>query len=137
MSNPAFATFSSAGSTNLTNLSSFGNVNYRFRLSEQYWIEPTAGYNYTSSHYDNNAALLGLSDGYLLRVQAGARFGVSLLEPCKITTIVTGLAYDDAIVNGGMIQNAAFGSNALLLADEGKIRGEGIFAVNFDFGRGL
>ena len=132
------AIFAGAGSTNLTNLSSFGNVNYRFQLSEQYWIEPTAGYNYTSSRYDQNAALLGLSNGYLLRLQAGAIFGVeSIWNQVRVTTILTGLAYDDVIVSGGVIQNAAFGSNALLLAGEGKIRGQGIFGLNFDFGRGL
>ena len=37
----SFATFSGAGSTDLVNYNSFGNVNYRFYTSEPYWIEPT------------------------------------------------------------------------------------------------
>jgi hypothetical protein len=134
---PAFATFSGSGSTNLINYSSFGNINYRFRLSERYWIEPTVGYDYTATQYQSGAALLGLADGYLLRFQGGARFGVeSVWNQVRVTTILTGLAYDDVIVNGGVVQNAAFGPATLLLAGEGKVRGQGIFLVNFDFGTG-
>ena len=132
-------TFSGSGSTQLTNYSSVGNVNYRFRLSDQYWIEPTAGYNYTTTEYGSNAALLGLSNGHLLRLQGGARFGVeSTWNQVRLTTTLTGLAYDDVIINGGIIQNVAFGTtNSLLLAGEGKVRGQGILAFNFDFGRGV
>lgn len=136
---PAFATFTGFGSTRLTNYSSFGNINYRFRLSDQYWIEPTVGYNYTATEYDANSALLGLSDGHLLRLQGGARFGVeSMWDRMRVTTTLTGLAYDDVTVSGGIVQNAAFGTtSSLLLAQEGKIRGQGILAFNFDFGGGV
>jgi hypothetical protein len=135
----AFSTFSASGSTQLINYNSFGNINYRFRFSPQYWIEPTAGYIYTATHYDAGAAFLGLADGHLLRVQGGARFGIeSTWNQVRVTTVLTGLAYDDVIVSGGVVQNGAFGtSNALLLAGEGKVRGQGILAFNFDFGTGL
>ncbi|MBR0799373.1 autotransporter outer membrane beta-barrel domain-containing protein [Bradyrhizobium jicamae] len=137
--NPTSATFSSGGSTDLVSYNSFGNVNYRFQVSDRLWIEPTVGYNYTSTHYESAAALLGLSDGYLLRAQGGARFGAdSYWNDVRVTTVVTGLAYDDVIVHGGVIENAAFGTATnLLLAGEGKVRGQGVFAVNFDYGRGL
>ena len=135
----SFATFSGAGSTDLVNYNSFGNVNYRFYISEPYWIEPTAGYLYTATQYGSGAASLGLSNGTLLRVQGGARFGVdSLWNDVRVTTVLTGLVYDDVIVNGGAIENAAFGPvTNLLLAGQGLIRGEGILAMNFDFGKGL
>jgi len=135
----SFATFSGAGSTDLVNYNSFGNVNYRFHLSETYWIEPTAGYLYTATQYGSGAASLGLSNGTLLRVQGGARFGMdSFWNGVRVTTVLTGLAYDDVIVNGGAIENAAFGPvTNLLLAGQGLIRGQGIFTMNFDFGRGL
>ena len=72
-------------------------------------------------------------------MQGGARFGVDLFwNGVRVTTVLTGLAYDDVIVNGGAIENAAFGPvTNLLLAGEGKLRGQGILAMNFDFGRGL
>lgn len=136
---PTMATFTGSGSTSLTNYSSFGNINYRFHLSDQYWIEPTVGYNYTWTEYGSNAALLGLSNGSLLRVQGGARFGIeSMWDRVRVTTTVTGLAYEDVSVSGGVLQNAAFGTtSSLLLAQEGKIRGQGILAFNFDFGNGF
>lgn len=136
---PVPATFAGSGSTSLTNYSSFGNINYRFHLSDRYWIEPTVGYNYTWTEYGSNAALLGLSNGSLLRVQGGARFGIeSMWDQVRVTTTVTGLAYEDVSVKGGVLQNAAFGTtSSLLLAQEGKIRGQGVLAFNFDFGNGF
>lgn len=135
----AFAgTFSGSGSTQLTNYSSFGNVNYRIPLSSQYWIEPTVGYNYTATEYGSNAASLGLANGHLVRLQGGARFGIeSIWNQVRVTTTLTGLAYDDVTVSGGVVQNAVFGTNSLLLAQEGQVRGQGILAFNFDFGGGV
>ena len=54
-----------------------------------------------------------------------------------MTSTVTGLAYDNVSVSGGFIQNVAFGNQAELLNDQGKLRGEGILALNFDYGNGL
>jgi hypothetical protein len=73
-------------------------------------------------------------------VQGGARVGTTSVFSNNIlmTTTLTGLAYDDVVVNGGFIPGASFnGNNILANADRGQVRGRGILAFNFDFGQGL
>ena len=137
---PQFTSLTGSGSTNLTNISSFGNLNYKFQMSDWFWIEPTVGYNYTETNYGSNASLLGLADGHLLKLQGGSRFGFeSNWNAVKVTTVLTGLVYNDVIVEGGVLQNGVYGTpNApFLFPDQGLFRGLGAIAVNFDFGRGL
>ena len=118
-------------------MSTFGNVNYRFPLYSGLWVEPTAGFLYTYSLYDNAAAALGLSDGYVLRLQGGSRIGADLFwNGVLVQPVITALVYDDVKVVGGPIFNGAFVGGPLIGSDEGKLRGEGIFAVNFDYGNG-
>jgi hypothetical protein len=132
------STFSGTGSTDLVNLTLTGNLNYRFLLGGGSWIEPTAGFQYTTSDYETSAAALGLSDGHLLRLQAGLRYGVDYFWNGKrLTTTITGLVYDNVNVTGGFIQNVAFGNGALIVNDEGKLRGQGILAFNLDYGNGV
>jgi hypothetical protein len=127
--------FSGSGSTRLNNYTTSGNVNYRIPMSVSTWVEPTAGFQYTRSDYASDAANLGLADGSLLRLQAGARFGVeSVWDRTRVTTVLTGLLYDNVVVNGGAIQN---GGNPLILNDEGKLRAVGILALNFSHGNGV
>ena len=98
------------------------------------WIEPTVGFQYTDSLYDGRARRqLGLDDGDLLMFQGGARFGTDtfMADRSRLTTSVTGLVYDDVMVNGGAIGNGQFANNLLAKADEGKVRGRGILAVNY------
>jgi len=135
----AFIPFSGAGSVSLLNSTVVGNFNYRFDLYPKVWIEPTVGVQYTKSSYGSGAFLLGLADGNLFRVQGGARFGTSIFlgDRVLMTTTLTGLAYNDVVVQGGFIPVNAFnGSNLLVQADQGLMRGEGIVALNFDFGNG-
>jgi len=136
---PAFLPFSGAGSVSLLNSTVVGNFNYRFDLYPNFWIEPTVGVQYTNSSYGSGASQLGLADGNLVRVQGGARFGTSTLlgDRVLMTTTLTGLAYNDVVVQGGFIPVSAFqGGNLLVQADQGLMRGEGILALNFDFGGG-
>jgi Autotransporter beta-domain len=128
------------GSASLLNTTIAGNLNYRFDLSPNLWIEPTVGAQYTHSSYGSNASQLGLADGDLGRIQGGARFGVTTLIDNRIplTTILTGLAYDDFSVSGGFIPAAAFnGNNLLAHSDEGRLRGRGILAFALDLGQGV
>jgi hypothetical protein len=137
---PWLTSFSSRASTNLLNGTVAGNFNYRFDLYPTMWIEPTVGAAYTSTSYGANAVTLGLSDGALLMVQGGARFGNATLLDNKVllTTTLTGLAYSNVSVSGGFIPGAGFlGNNILAQADEGQVRGRGILAFNFDFGQGI
>jgi hypothetical protein len=120
------------------NLSAIGNLNYRFPLYPNAWVEPTVGFNYTYSLYNSAAQALGLASGYVLRLQVGPRLGADFFwYHVHVTPTITALIYDDVIVTGGPIVNGAFVGGPLLPSDEGQLRGEGIFAVNFDYGNGL
>src|SRR4029434_9278238 len=88
-------------------------------------------------------------------LQGGARFGTSILlsNGVLMTPIVTGLAYNDVVVQGGVLPafggatsndfhagsvNPLLQGNSLLAqSDQGFMRGQGIFALNFDFGYGM
>jgi hypothetical protein len=136
----AYLPVSGNGSVPLLNGTVAGNLNYRFNLYPNFWIEPTVGAQYTNSSYGSNAFQLGLEDGNLVMVQGGARFGNTTLiyNHILMTTTLTGLAYDDVLVAGGFIPAAAFeGQNLLVQADQGQVRGRGILAMNFDFGQGI
>jgi autotransporter-like protein len=137
---PAFIPVAGAGSVNLLNSTVVGNLNYRFDLYPNFWVEPTVGAAYTNSSYGSGAAQLGLANGNLVRVQGGARFGTSTLlsNGVLMTPILTGLAYNDVVVQGGFIPVGALqGNNLLVQSDQGFMRGEGILALNFDFGYGM
>ena len=137
---PSVVPFGGGGSVGLLNATIAGNLNYKFDLYPNFWIEPTVGAQYTNSSYGSNAFQFGLADGNLVMVQGGARFGATTLINNNIlmTTILTGLAYDDVLVSGGFIPVGAFqGNNLLVQADQGFVRGRGILALNFDFGGGI
>jgi len=51
-----------------------------------------------------------------------------------MTTVFTGILYDNVVVSGGALQNAP---NPLILADQGKLRAEGILTLNFYQGNGV
>jgi hypothetical protein len=136
---PLTSVFSGAGRFALLATTIAGNLNYRFIVDPNLWIEPTVGAFYTHSTYGNGAAAFGLDDGDLVTVQGGARVGLPILiGRTLITTTLTGLAYSDVLVAGGFVPGASFlPSNLLAKADEGQIRGRGIIAVGFDFGNGV
>jgi hypothetical protein len=137
---PFNSNFSGAGSASLLNSMVAANLNYRFNVYPNFWIEPTVGAQFTALSYGGGAAQLGLEDGQQVMVQGGARVGTTSVfsNAILMTTTLTGLAYDDVVVHGGFIPGAAFqGNNILADADRGQVRGRGILAFNFDFGQGL
>ena len=140
--NPDGTTFAAgAGSTNLNNYGIVWNIQQKIFLSNATWIEPTVGLRYYIADYDSDAAALGLADGHVLRLQAGARLGTQFLwNNVVVTPILTGLVYGDATVSGLAVTDAAFIGSAggvASAATEGKVRGQGIGAVKFDYGNGV
>ena len=106
---PTLVPFSGSGSTRALNYVTFGNVNYRFQTSMFTWWEPTAGFRFTYTDYDASAAALGLTDGHVLRLQAGARIGADYrFYNVNVTPTLTGLVYSDVDIQGGALQNGAF-----------------------------
>ena len=57
-----------------------------------------------------------------------------------VTPVLTGLVYGDPIVSGLAITDAAFigaAGGVASAATQGKVRGQGIGAVKFDYGNGV
>jgi hypothetical protein len=121
--------FSGSGSTWLNVYTTSGNVNYRIPIDRNFWVEPTGGFVYSVSNFGPGADQLGLADGSVLRLQGGDRLGFdSIWNGTRVTTVLTGLLYDDVLVTGGVLPNAA---NPVIFGDQGKLRGEGILAFSF------
>jgi hypothetical protein len=129
---------SGSGSTNLNQLTLSDDVSYRIPWSGWMWMAPTAGLLYVNSTYASSAQALGLADGYIFRAQGGAKVGMdSFFNSVHVTTVLTGLLFNDVIVHGNNIQGGSFGQDAAILNDQGRIQGEGIAMVNLDFGGGV
>ena len=112
--------FSGSGSTWLNIYTASGNVNYEIPIDKISWVEPTVGLAYAISSYGPGADQFALADGSVTRLQAGARFGVEgAWDGMRMTTIVTGLLWDNVSVAGGVFANAA---NPLILADQRSFR---------------
>lgn len=124
-------------SVDMTNFIVANNFNYRVPLSAAQWIEPTVGFRFTQTDYGAGAAALGLANGHVVRVQGGARVGNEFdWGGTHLTAVVTGLAYSDVSITGGTSITDGFVNPTIFASDEGKLRGEGIFALNFDYGNG-
>lgn len=122
---------SGAASTDVNNYSITANGNYRIPSSASTWWEPTAGFRYTRSDYDNSAAILGMADGEVWRVQGGVRFGAETYwGGTQVVATLTGLAYSDVSISGLVLNSGSFGG-AVVPDDEGKVRGMGILGLNF------
>jgi hypothetical protein len=129
---------SGSGSTNLNQLTVSDDVSYKFPWSGWMWIAPTAGLRYINSTYSSSAAALGLADGYIFRIQGGAKVGTDwLFNNVHVTPVLTGLVFNDVIVHGNNIEGGStFGQEGAILSDQGRVQGEGIAMVNLDFGGG-
>jgi hypothetical protein len=120
---------------NLTNAGASGNIQYKQQLASNVFVEPTAGYSFTRTMYGANAALNGLSDGNTLRLQGGARSGVSwVMGAVNAEFSLKGLVYSNVVADGSPTTADPMSPNAP--TDQGKIRGEFDPALNLDFGQG-
>ena len=55
----------------------------------------------------------------------------------KITPVVTALAYNNVDITGGFVQNVLYTNVPIGLSDEGKLQGQGIFALNVARSNGI
>ncbi len=106
-------------------------------MGQGLWFEPTAGFRYTFTDYGDDAAALGLQDGKLWRVQAGARIGTGgYYDGYRWTLSLAGILYDDVSISGFVTDAASLSSGAAIV-DQGKLRALGQFAGTLSDGSGL
>jgi hypothetical protein len=99
-----------------------GNMQYRFNLANNWWLEPTAGFTWTYTALGND-----LPNQEILRVQGGGRAGTSFRwGAVTVEPSFTGLAYSDVSVTGGIPNGAPPVST-----DQGQLWGKVIAKFNF------
>jgi hypothetical protein len=111
------------------------NVNNKYTLNPAWWIEPTVGFLHTNTVWNDMAHNLGMIDGETWRVQGGARVGWSgVWNAIQVDGTLTALAYDDVSITGGTLATI---TAPLVPTYEGKLFGQLIGKLNFDYGNGL
>jgi outer membrane autotransporter protein len=121
-------------STNLTNYNAAANIGYKFDFPNHFYMEPTAGLEYVNTNFDQATALtattVALSDGWALRVRAGARIGTEwVTNNVRIEPSLLALAYGIPEASNTALFTNGFGVS--LPSDVGRLRGELQGTVNF------
>ena len=123
-----------SSSVDLRNFNVAGDLQYKFFLKNNDFIEPTAGFTYTKTQYSTGAELLGLEDGHLVRLQAGVRFGASWdWNNIQFGSTLLFLAYGNVQESGTALTNIGLATPS----DVGLVRGELDAEINADFGNGF
>jgi len=107
------------------------NIQYKFDLSQDWWVEPTVGFAVTKQHGNSPAAGFPLTDGGSHRFQGGVRVGTEWATNWAYGTIrvqptLAGYAYSDVDVEVIRI----VGSTFIGSTDQGYLWGKGIGKVN-------
>jgi Autotransporter beta-domain len=127
---------SPSSSVNLNNFNVAGNVQYKFDVLKASFIEPTGGVVYTNTAYGSGAAALGLVNGYVTRLQTGARFGTAWdWNNIHFEPYLLALIYDNVTVTGTALQNIGV-QGITVPTDQGLVRGEFDLQLLADFGHG-
>jgi hypothetical protein len=131
---PATMVSSSRDQTTLRNFTLANSIGQRFELKNGLWFEPSGSIRFAYSDYGSDANVLGLKDGYALRLEAGAKIGsASALNRDTVWVNAIGAyVYSDVLVNGLVI--ASTGSSAE--SDEGKVRVRGVLQSRLEFSNG-
>lgn len=136
------------GGASVNNYTIAGSMAYRHELGGNRWFEPTAGFQYTITDYGSdqftvsggaNGGRLGLEDGTVLRLLAGARVGQSgILENGGILTVAAGaFLYSDVSITGFAFTPSNPGiEDPVLVTDEGKLRAMGQVITTIDYANG-
>lgn len=127
-----------SGSTDQTDYILAANANYKFDLSDGYWLEPTVGFRYTYTDFGGGSAALGLKNGEAFRLQGGLRLGVTRLtaDGYVWTGSIAGILYSDVAISGFNVTDSAFPSG-FAEVDEGKLRVLGTLQSALYVGNGV
>ena len=120
----------------LVNSSSATNLNYKLMNGNgPSWVEPTVGASYTNTRWDSASLAMGLTNGEQWRVQAGVRVGTLFMwSGAQVEPTLAALAYDDVSIVGGTLVSAV---TPVAPSDQGKVFGQLIGKMNFDWGNGF
>ncbi len=117
----------------LSNLTVSQNVQYKWDLQHNSFVEPTAGYTYNRVSFGGDAAVLGLTSGDVVRLQGGARVGTTFdWLGVQFEPYVLGLVYDNVVETGTPLSTLGVTG----LTDEGLLRGQFDVDLDMDFGHG-
>ena len=124
--------------TTATNLVLGENLGWHFAIGPSTWVEPFVGGSYNYSVYGSNAAALGLQAGQDLRLQAGARFGITtaVADRGVLTASFAQVIYSDVYIHG-YVTNADGLSAGYLLADQGRLRLQSIVSARINLPNGF
>ncbi|MCX7311600.1 MAG: autotransporter outer membrane beta-barrel domain-containing protein [Alphaproteobacteria bacterium] len=102
------------------------NMQNRFDMPNNWWIEPTVGIIFTQLSVNT----LNFTDGHSTRLQGGARVGTEwTCGTVKIQPSLTGLAFGDVVVESPVLNGTAFAGPT----DKGYLWGKGVGKVNFQW----
>jgi hypothetical protein len=115
-----------------------GDLNYRFDLPNQWWIEPTVGVTLANTFFDN---MPGAPEGRTVTVQGGGRVGTEFMlgNGVKVQPTFTGLAYSNVEEQNGGFSGfipgvgGGVGTGGSSGADKGQVWGKGDAKFNFIF----
>jgi hypothetical protein len=111
------------------------NVNNKYTLNPEWWVEPTVGFLHTNTVWNDMAHNLGMTDGETWRVQGGTRLGWGgVWNAIRVDGTLTALVYDDVSIQGGTLSTI---TAPLVPTYEGKLFGQLIGKLNFEYGNGL
>jgi Autotransporter beta-domain len=131
-----FGGFLPDASADVTNAGLAGNLQYKNKFGPTAYVEPTVGFSMTRTMFGDNAALLGLKDASVVRVQGGARLGNTFdVNGITVEPILGLLLYSNVVAEGTSIATTPI---ALPIAptDQGLLRGEVDPELNVDFNNG-
>jgi len=112
-----------------------GDVQYKFDLGHNNFVEPTAGAAFTHTMFQGGATALGLQNASTVRVQGGARGGTSwdLGNGFSVDASLRGLVYSDVLAQNANVNGGNVIGILIAPTDQGLIRGEFDPELAFNF----
>lgn len=132
-SDPQSTTTTRIEKANYENYIFASNIGYRGDVDRNMglWWEPSGSLTYIHTSFGGDGARMGLDDGDTLRLQGGARFGITRFVPSGgyvWTASIGAYAYSDVLVDGFVKDGSGIAPTSFD-AEEGKLRGLGLLQL--------